>query len=75
MSNPEFERKLDAILLEGDLDVVIALLAHMGVKCDSRANAEIALHKARTARLSLPKEARDASRHWLVTRGEMPMGH
>lgn len=63
-----FIKERDEILMSCDVDRVIAFHAKYNPGSQafsSREVAEIALHKARTACLSLPMEARLASKRWL----------
>ena len=66
-----FVRARDKALLSGDLDVVMAFWRkyYPNIKPPEREVLEIAMHKARSAAIALPIEARRASRDWLVKRG------
>lgn len=64
----------DAVLLGGDIDALVAHMRKWGSPVPpNREVAEIALHKARTACLSLPMAERSLSKGWLFARGMTAM--
>lgn len=65
-----FVKERNEVLLTGDVDRVLAFHAkhNLNVRFSSRKVAEIAMHKARTACVGLPMEARLESRRWLRDR-------
>jgi hypothetical protein len=67
----DYVKKRNEVLLKGDVDSFIALLveANPGITPPPPHIAEISLHKAHTAVLSLPLPLRQASKQWLTERG------
>ena len=67
----EFVKERDAALRTLDIDVCIAFAKKWSPDRASvtREVAEIGMHKARTAALSLTKEERQFSKDWLTERG------
>lgn len=65
----------DKVLLSGDIDLLIRF--HQKHNPDQRPMdqtvAEVSLHKARTAALSLPLDVRMESKRWLARRGYTSM--
>ena len=59
----------DAVLLTRDVAKFTAWAAEQGQQFSHPIVAEIALHKMRTAAVSLPIAERRASKTWLTTRG------
>lgn len=59
----------DEILLRGDVREVIELIKELWGKAPTKAMAEVAMHEAITAALSLPMEYRSKSKKWLHDRG------
>lgn len=71
----EYNRVRDAMLLAGDVDGLLAFHRRYRLPMPrNRMVAEIEMHKCRTAVITLPREAREASRKWLLDRGYMPWG-
>lgn len=69
-----FVRERDEALFSGDVDRVLAFHAkHNPGSSMSREIAEVAMHIARTAILTLPDADRQASRRWLAERGLSPL--
>ena len=67
-----FVKERDEALLSGDVDRCMAFHAKHNpdsIVPNNREIAEIGMHKARTAALSLPMSARVESRKWLSERG------
>lgn len=66
-----FVRERDEALLSGDVERVRNFHTkwNPGIRPMPREVAEVAMHKARTAAMSLPVEAREASEKWLADRG------
>ena len=66
-----FNEERNKMLLSLDIDrcAYFFSLARPGVPCPSREVLEVMMHKARTAVVSLPMEARIYSKRWLTQRG------
>ena len=66
-----FVKERNEVLLSGDIDRCSAFLTkhNPGFSPSTRLVAEIMMHKARMAVLSLPIEARKESKKWLTDRG------
>jgi hypothetical protein len=66
-----FVKERDEMLLACDIDRCIAFHTkyNPGIKFPSREIAEVAMHKARTAVVTLPKEERQKSKAWLKQHG------
>ena len=65
-----YVRERNAMLLRGDIDVLIAFMHKWGYPPPSdRMTAELILHKLTTAVPSLPLEHRRRSKTWLTKRG------
>lgn len=67
-----FVKERNEVLLSGDIDRLLAFHAKHNpgsMTFSSREVAEVAMHKARTACVGLPIEARLASNRWLRERG------
>lgn len=67
----EYEKERDAVLLEMDLDKVIAFQqrTNPGYEIPPRDLCEIGMHKARSALTTLPIKERAYSKKWLLDRG------
>lgn len=70
-----FVRERNEMLLACDVDKAIAFYQkhNPGLRAPPREVVELALHKARTAALDLPREARLASKRWLTERSHKSM--
>lgn len=71
-----FLKERDEVLMSLDVDRVMAFHAKHNPGSDvhnDREAAEVGMHKARTACLSLPREARMLSKRWLSERGYKSM--
>lgn len=67
-----FVEERDSVLLSGDIDLLMRFHQKHNPGSPPIANrelAEISMHKARTAALSLPLDIRRGSHQWLTDRG------
>ena len=74
MGIKDFIKQRDAMLMTGDIDMMIDFLKQHDLPLPtSRAAAEVTLHKTRTAAVFLPMETRSESKRWLIKRGYQPL--
>ena len=71
MDIAEYIRRRDKILIDLDVDEMIALMKEAGARSvpSNRDVALIALHKARAVVTSVPENLRLESKKWLTDRG------